>query len=202
VSRYIQGAIVRGELRPGEPITETSLSEMLETSRTPIREAFRILAAQGLVTIMPRKGVFVSKLSEDELEQIYAVRINLETMAMRAAVKFYPKEVLDAISRSLESQRQFLEEPNVSAYISENVKFHNVFTEYSGNAYLNQLLRNIEDRTLRYRVFSLRSPGRMEKSYQDHLYIRDFISDGRLGIAEQVLIEHILTSKNEIERQL
>ncbi|QSO54000.1 GntR family transcriptional regulator [Alicyclobacillus curvatus] len=199
VREMIQNAIVDGKLKPGQAITEMEISEMLDMSRTPVREAFRLLTAQGFLNIVPRKGVFVSKLSLDELEDMYAVRIELEAMAMRLAVNLHAEAVVGRLTENLSIQEECVAAKDVGRYIQENIRFHEVFSDLCGNSYLRTLIENIETSTLRYRAFSLRTlPGRMDASHRDHEFIRDFIRDGKLAIAEQVLRDHILVSKEQM----
>ncbi|QSO49345.1 GntR family transcriptional regulator [Alicyclobacillus mengziensis] len=203
VRQLIQTAIVEGTIEEGQAITEMEIAESLQVSRTPIREAFRLLAAQGYLTILPRKGVYVRQISVTELQEMYAVRIELESMAMRLAASSNPEEVVARLSRSLDTQSQCIHRSDVVGYIQENIKFHEVFSDLCGNGYLKSLVKAIEDHTLRYRVLSLRTlPGRMEVSYKDHVFIRDFIREGKLTIAEQVLREHILASRAQLEQRL
>jgi len=203
VRELIQNAIVDGRFQPGQPITEVAMSEMLNMSRTPIREAFRLLAAQGFLTIVPRKGVFVSKPSLGDLEDMYAVRIELEVMAMRLAVNLHPEAVMSRLSESLDIQEECVLSKDVGRYIQENIKFHEVFSQMCDNSYLRKLIDNIQTSALRYRAFSLRTlPGRMDASYRDHIFIGDFIRNGKLTIAEQALRDHILVSKNQMAELL
>lgn len=203
VRQLIQNAIVEGTIQEGQAITEMEVAESLQVSRTPIREAFRLLAAQGYLTIIPRKGVYVKQLSVTELQEMYAVRIELEAMTMRLAASSNPAEVVARLSRNLDMQSECIHRGNVVGYIQENIKFHEVFSDLCGNGYLKTLIKAIEDHTLRYRVLSLRTlPGRMEVSYKDHVFIRDFIREGKLTIAEQVLREHILASRAQLEQRL
>lgn len=202
VSDYIQNAIVRGELKPGESITEASIVEKLQVSRAPIREALRTLAVKGLVTVVPRKGVFVSTLSLKELEEIYSVRVNLECLALQFAITRHYDEVMRELRLSLQTQGALIEDGELSNYISENVHFHNVLTRHADNSFLASLLQNIEERTLRYRASSLRLPGRAMESYLDHRSLVRTLEIRDIEKAVKLLSNHILSSKEEIEAQI
>src|SRR5581483_8281538 len=86
VHTILQQRILDGVLRPGERIDLDAIAQELAVSRTPVRTALRQLESEGLVTIYPHRAVMVSELSADDLEQIYAVRIHLETLAAQMAV--------------------------------------------------------------------------------------------------------------------
>ena len=86
VHTILQQRILDGILRPGERIDLDAIAQELQVSRTPVRTALRQLESEGLVTIYPHRAVMVSELSADDLEQIYAVRIQLESLAAQMAV--------------------------------------------------------------------------------------------------------------------
>src|SRR5579872_2103319 len=104
VHTILQQRILDGILRPGERIDLDAIARELQVSRTPVRTALRQLESEGLVTIYPHRSVVVSELSADDLEQIYAVRIHLETLAARLAMQNLGDGVADemrAIQREL-----------------------------------------------------------------------------------------------------
>src|SRR5690554_1178101 len=202
VTQFIQNTIMSGELKPGEIIVESTVAKALGVSRAPVREAMRILEAKGLVTIVPRKGIFVAKLSITELDEIYSVRINLETMALKQAYTNNVDKVLDEMKQSLEVQKLSIEKKAITQYLQENINFHDIFINHSGNSYLVSLLQNIEEVTLRYRVSSLSLAGRMEKSFDDHWSLYQYLESGNLDKAQGVLERHILSSAEKMKEEL
>ena len=83
IARHLREAIIRGDLAPGERVNESRLTRELASSRSPVREAIRILAAEGLLTIEPHRGARVRPLSEDDLEEIFDVRLMIESHGLR-----------------------------------------------------------------------------------------------------------------------
>lgn len=201
VTQFIQNAIINGELKPGEIIVESLVAKELGISRAPVREAMRILEAKGLVNIVPRKGIFVAKLSVKELDDIYSVRINLECMALKQAFLANGEQLLREMKQSLELQQQAVEQHAVKEYLQENIKFHDIFISHSRNDYLVSLLMNIEELTLRYRVYSLNLTGRIDKSYQDHMDMYRKLEQGDLEGALKGLEEHILSSAEKMKTE-
>jgi DNA-binding GntR family transcriptional regulator len=199
VMQFIQNSIMSGELKPGEIIVESTVAKALGVSRAPVREAMRILEAKGLVTIVPRKGIFVAKLSITELDEIYGVRINLECMAMKQAYAINRDQLLLEMKQSLENQKKSIQKKAVTKYLQENIHFHDIFINLSGNSYLVSLLQNIEEVTLRYRVSSLSLAGRMEKSYDDHLSLYQHLEAGDLDKAQEALERHITSSAEKMK---
>ena len=99
---YLESAILTGRLKPRERLIEQELAEQLKMSRTPIREALRRLEERGLVRILPRRGALVSDISSAEVENIYAVRSHLESLAARLAAAHITPEGIERV-RELEA---------------------------------------------------------------------------------------------------
>lgn len=201
VTQFIQNAIINGELKPGELIVESTVARALGISRAPVREAMRHLEAKGLVNIIPRRGIFVAKLSRTELDNIYGVRINLECLALKQAFELNGDLILSAMKTSLDNQQRWVDSHAFKDYLQENIEFHNIFIAFSRNDYLVSLLMNIEELTLRYRVYSLHLAGRIEKSYQDHWAIYRHLTAGKVEAAQNVLADHISSSAEKMKAE-
>ena len=151
---------------------------------------------------MPRKGIIVAKLSITELDEIYGVRITLESMALKQAYLNNLDQVLTEMKHSLDRQKQSIERNAVTEYLQENIKFHDIFIHLSNNSYLVSLIQNIEEITLRYRVSSLSLAGRMEKSFNDHLALYNHLDSGNLKKAQEILEKHITSSATKLKEEL
>ena len=95
VFNTLRQAILRGELKPGERLMEIALSQRLGVSRTPVREAIRMLEQEGLVIMIPRKGAQVAEISEKDLKDVLEVRLGLEELAVRIACQRITEEELE-----------------------------------------------------------------------------------------------------------
>lgn len=128
--------IISGELRPGERLREVAISEKLNMSRTPVREAFRTLAAEGLVKLLPNRSVVVDELDESEAADVFGVLGALESLAAQQASQRMSKAQIDEIGRlQKELERQF-EEVDRSRYTETNRRVHELIVEGSGNTSL------------------------------------------------------------------
>ena len=138
----IRNAIVQGRLRPGDKIPEVELAEQLGVSRTPIREAIRILEQQGLVATRPKNGTYIARLDPDEARDSLLVRAALEELAVRQALERSSSEEWDAICASLDEIVQgmeaALERGDQVAAIELDTRFHTLLIESAGNAYLSR----------------------------------------------------------------
>ncbi|MEE9274003.1 MAG: GntR family transcriptional regulator [bacterium] len=192
VAEEIKEAILKGDLRPGDKLVETALTESLGVSRTPLREAFRELAAEGYITVIPHKGAYVSRLSEEEVLEIYAVLSVLEGLATRLATpklqKGKPGEEMLLLFEEMKRERG---RGDVEAYWRANRKFHRYVAETSGNQRLLDLLDSLRKQVLKTNVITLRYPGRLETSMVEHEEILKAIASGNAQEAERLIVRHI-----------
>ncbi len=192
VAEEIKEAIMKGVLQPGDKLVETSLTQSLGVSRTPLREAFRELAAEGYITVIPHKGAYVSALTEKEVLDIYALSSVLEGLATRLAAQNLQttedREKLQSLFGELKKQH---DRRDVDAYWAANRNFHQFIAEASGNQRLLNLIENLRRQILKTRVISLRYPGRLEGSMAEHEEILSAILAGEGRKAENLVIEHL-----------
>lgn len=192
VSEEIKEAIMKGVLKPGDKLVETSLTESLGVSRTPLREAFRELAAEGYITVVPHKGAYVSSLSENDVLDLYAISSVLEGLATRLAAQNIETEndrkKLQSLYDELKEQN---DKGNVDAYWAANRNFHQFIAEASGNPRLLGLIENMRRQILKTRVISMRYPERLENSMAEHKEILDAILASEGKKAETLVIGHL-----------
>jgi DNA-binding GntR family transcriptional regulator len=139
VVEAIRDAIVRGHLKPGDKIPEVELSEQLGVSRTPIREAIRILEQQGLVETRPKNGTYIAKLDPEQARHSLLVRAALEELAVRQALEQSADEwdtFCAALEEIVQGMRDALERGDPIAPIELDTRFHTLLIEASGNDYL------------------------------------------------------------------
>jgi len=173
----IREAILKGQLKPGEKVAEPELAERFGISRTPIREAFRQLESEGYLTVIPRKGAVVAQLSEQDIEEFYAIKSVLEGFAARmAALKMSDKEIerLEAINARLEELARL---GDVKTFFRVHNEFHELFIRAAGNEKLSDLIDQLVMKFNRSRMASLALPGRMEISVNEHRKIIQAFKD-------------------------
>src|SRR5438445_4793912 len=130
---HLREEILAGRLKPGAELAEVPLSEQLGVSRGPLREAIGRLAAEGLVTVRPRRGAVVRSLSKEEFLELYQVREALETMAVRLAVpKLEPDDVAQ-LEQLIEAMSGHAERDEVTEFFAANLAFHGRLFAASGN---------------------------------------------------------------------
>ncbi|MFA5701155.1 MAG: GntR family transcriptional regulator, partial [Desulfuromonas sp.] len=164
----IRDAILKGELKPGERVSEPDIAERYGISRTPIREAFRQLESEGYLTVIPRKGAVVAKHTEKDIEEFYSIKSVLEGYAAYlAAEKMTPKDLdkLEAINNRL---AKLSKSNDVKTFFRVHNEFHEYFIRAAGNQKLLEMIYQLLKKFEYLRVASLSIPGRMDISVQEH----------------------------------
>ena len=168
VHQHLRDEILANRLPPGTVLGEVALAASLGVSRGPVREALGRLAAEGLVTIRPRRGAVVSALTAEEFLEAYQVREALETLAMRLAVPRLGTEGVARLEAIVDEQRLHAEAGDVDAFFAANQAFHELIVETSGNRTLIEMHRQLVGHMGRYRMRSLDLRGSLKRSVGEH----------------------------------
>jgi DNA-binding GntR family transcriptional regulator len=155
---YLRQCILDGTLSPGTKLSQVTLSEQLGVSRTPLREVLRMLQEEGLVEIEPNQRTRVAGLDPQELDDIYASRILLETLALSMTVEQFDAAGRKEAKRLLASMRRAAKAGDFDAWFAAHADYHRLITAGAGEA-LQRQLRVYADRTIRYiRIYQLSDP--------------------------------------------
>lgn len=190
---YLKHAIIVDEIPPGSPLVELELSESLQMSRTPIREAMRQLETEGLVTTYPARGSFVTVLTPDDVQEIYELRLALELWALEHSIARITDEELDAL------QAAFEEGYRTGAWETlhnADRGLHDLITEKAWSRRLLMLLSLLNTQAERIRYQSARSLGRDDLSYREHLHIIQCIRERDLEKSRAALRTHLRSVAN------
>ncbi len=152
VFRTLRQAILRNELKPGERLMEIPLAKKLRVSRTPVREAIRMLELEGLVTTSPRRGAVVADITLTDLEDVLEVRLALEELAVRLVCRKRTNEQLANLRRLADAFQDSLRGEDVEACAQADMAFHDAICNATGNRRLIQILNNLREQMYRYRM--------------------------------------------------
>ena len=191
VHTHLREEILSGELPAGSELQEVALSKTLGVSRGPIREAIGRLAAEGLVTVRPRRGAVVRALSSDEFIEAYQVREALETMAVRLAVPKLTGDNVAALERGIDEMSACGASGDVQGFFEANTAFHLVFFDAAGNRMLTELYRHLRGQIDRHRLRSLELRGDVSRSIAEHKAILRAAKAGDVDRAVHLVSEHI-----------
>ncbi|HVQ95662.1 MAG TPA: GntR family transcriptional regulator [Mycobacteriales bacterium] len=191
VADALREAILDGALAPGAWLREAEVARELKVSRTPVRDAFRILAAEGLVNINANQGAVVSPMTSDDVLELYAVRESLEGLAARLAARRAPRTCLEAFAGLIPKMKEAGEKLASRELSRLNFEFHAVVRDAAGNRYLERSLRQVQNAARRFPDPTLDLPGRIEESIAEHVALADAISQGDVARAEKLAVEHM-----------
>jgi phosphonate utilization transcriptional regulator len=203
VLRELERRILGGELMPGSKLNEADLAAELRVSRGPVREAFRALEQTGLVRTEKNRGVFVRQVSLEEASEIYEVRAALEGMIGRLAAKRISPAQVDAIRAVVKKMHVVGRSRDAAAYYPLNVQFHELLCEAAGNRTLHANYRRVVNELDLYRRETIeRSAENIPVSTRDHEAIVNAVAKGDERLAERLLYEHVITSRERLHKAL
>lgn len=205
VFQTLREAILRGELRPGERLMELSLAAKLGVSRTPIREAIRMLEQEGLAVTVPRKGAEVARMTLKDMEDVLEIREALDELAVRLAIEKIAPEQLERLREVKNDFERNTMSGSVKKIAESDVKFHDIIYEAADNPKLVNLLSNFREQAYRYRVEYLKDADSYPVLIREHEAIVAAIETKDSKKATRAMHEHVanqaLAVKAVIEQQ-
>jgi DNA-binding GntR family transcriptional regulator len=156
IARVLSDRIIYLELEPGARIIEEELCAQLGVSRSPVREAFRMLEADGLVVRTARRGVRVGPMSRVDLDEVYACRVPLEGLAASEAARMADGVARSGLHAFIDEMRAALAAGEVRRFFDRNVAFLRAVHDASGNRTLIRIVAGLEKQSLRYRYLAHR----------------------------------------------
>ncbi len=191
VFRSLRQAIITGAIPPGERLMEIPLAKRLGVSRTPVREAIRMLELEGLVVMIPRRGAEVARITEKDLRDALEVRCALEELAVELACQRITEEGKAKIRAACQAFREAIATKQVPAIVEGDVKFHDVIIEAAQNQRLSMMTHNLREQVYRYRVEYVKDFDYHDVLVQEHDEITEAILSGDKERASMVMRKHI-----------
>jgi DNA-binding GntR family transcriptional regulator len=164
VEDHLRRAITQGLFSPGQHLSDRTLQNTFNVSRTVVREAVRQLEAEGLIETVPHRGSFVRRVSLEEVRQIYDVRCVLEALASKGFARNATMDQVEALAAVLDEIRALLDAPQSDQVVDLKHKFYAILLDGCGNAYVEQMLGQILNRNMQLRRTSLSAPGRLVRT--------------------------------------
>lgn len=202
VYNIIKADILNGVIKPGEKLHEKEISKNLNVSRSPVREALKELAGEGLVENIPNKGTFVKKLEEKEIMDLFDLRVILEQYAMKKTVKEASDEDLKELDEIYERLEESHTKDAFNEYIKVDTELHNMFFQLSGNLAVLNIVENITTLLQPFRVMSLFDKKRFDDSLTEHKNMVDGLKERNYKKAWQYNSLHLRLAKEEVLRQI
>lgn len=196
VYQYVKQAIVQGMYKSGERIIERELADQLNVSRTPIREALFRLESQGFVKTLPRKGVIVSKLSPEEIIEIFTILAALESLAMKLAAHKAEPSHREELKQIIEEIDQALTKSNFDQVDWRfHFKINDVICRAAQSPRLTQMLDGLSDYIRAFVQLGYELPGRLRKAMDEHRDLAKAVYNGEGELAESLTKIHLENSK-------
>ena len=186
VYEILKEMILSDEFKNEIKLNEVQIATKLEVSPTPVREAFRMLAADGIVEIIPWKGVFIKKYSIEEIEEAYQCREVLERLAVKLCINIIPKDEIEKLLKVLKGNHDTIEER-----IKVSNEIHNMIIEYSNNKRLKNLITQLNDILIYDRRLSAYDGIRGKQIDQEHKLILKALKERNENAAIFYMKEHI-----------
>ncbi|MGD1975821.1 MAG: GntR family transcriptional regulator [Desulfobacterales bacterium] len=193
VSKILSEAILEGVLEGGQKLVEMEIQEMFGISRSPLREAIRDLEKKGLVTIIPRKGAFVRRVTVKDIEDIFPVRAKLEALAAGLAHPNISPEDLDEMKDILDRMQADVKTSDTKSYWRHHAIFHEIFINASRNQVLIETLSRLRLHSLWYRFSYKYYEENLEKQYLIHEKIYKLFANRKANVEklEKLVHDHI-----------
>ncbi|MCM1083871.1 MAG: GntR family transcriptional regulator [Clostridium sp.] len=191
VFRALRNAIVQGEFQPGERLMEVTIANKLGVSRTPVREAIRMLELEGLVVMIPRKGAEVANITVKDLKDALEVRMAIEALSVRLACERIDETGKEELKQVCIAFREAINSKLVPAIVEADEAFHNTIYKLSQNPRLINIAQNLREQVYRYRVEYVKDFSYHDNLVTEHDQITNAILLGDKDTAERIMNEHI-----------
>jgi DNA-binding GntR family transcriptional regulator len=195
VLQYLRVHIITCDFAPGEKLNEPELSSRLGISRSPLREAFRVLQNEDLIANFPRKGCYVTDISLEKCKEIYEIREMIECFSVDLLEARGIRELPEVASVLEKTAHLQMPDANVASdkfdYLRAIADVHIKLVEAAGNTRLDQFFNSIFPSLARYQSMYTYVPGLMDRSHEEHKRILNLITMGKYQKAKDLLRAHI-----------
>ncbi|WP_226619167.1 GntR family transcriptional regulator [Cytobacillus firmus] len=191
---YLKKLILEGEYQAGDRLVERELAAKLNISRTPIREALFRLESQGFVKTVPRKGVVISNISEDEVLEVFTILSSLEVLAVKLAAQRMDSGTQQELDLKIKELIE-LSEQDEENFNSEHIQMNRLINKASKSPKLYEILSGLIDFIHMAANMGYETPGRRKDSLKEHIDIMKALRDKDAEIAEYLMRIHIENSK-------
>ena len=192
---YLRKVIIEHELAPGSPVVEQEISNHLEISRTPVREALRQLEIEGLLQVNPVRGYYVTEINVLDVIEIFDLRLALELLALKTSIYKITPDEIEEVEAELARLNENCSPEN---FYDSDRHLHDLITHTSCNHRLVYFLSIINSQVERFRYIASMKPERLQHSREEHEEILKYIKEHDFEKAEAALTLHINHVKESV----
>lgn len=171
----IKQLIINGEFESNQMLSENRLCSMLDMSRTPIRNALKMLEAQDFITIAPKQGIIIREVSAKRHAEIWELRKILEEYVVRKMVPVFTSSDIEFLKKCLTDQEEALSKGDAHAFLESDMKMHMFLFESYDNVLIKNVMTNVREMVYLAAQKALSKPGRMDTTLQEHRTLIDAI---------------------------
>lgn len=195
----IRDLIESGTLEPGARVNAEELAESLQISRTPVRDALQDLKTEGLVEILPRRGIFVRRISRDEVHDVYEIKLSIEPVAAGWAAERgddADREKLTSLVEELTASATTSDVKSCAGWVDE---IHNLLFQMARSDVLSDVYRVFHARVKLLRHLNMGQPGRLEASVEQHRTVVQHVVKGESREARDAMHRHMLDAATSVQ---
>ena len=190
--------LVEGRIAPGAKLNERTLSEQLRVSRTPLREAIKLLAAEGLVDLLPNRGAIAVKLTETDVLNTFEVLAELEGMSGELAARRISDEKLSEFRALHYEMLACFERQELSGYYRLNAQIHTLINEAAGNPVLTGAYKSINARVQSLRFRTNQNAAKWKRAIQEHDVMLEAMTAHDAAAMRQILVQHLNNKRDSV----
>ncbi|MBP5224831.1 MAG: GntR family transcriptional regulator [Lachnospiraceae bacterium] len=202
VYRILRDEICQGVYPAGYWLQEAELTEHLQVSRSPVREAMRQLVSDGLLIEIPNKGVFVKKFTIKDIEEIYDLRVLLESYAIYHSAGHMTTSRTEKLLSLLEAFETTYKTGDREAYTAVDEDLHTSIVRFTDNSLVNDIYERVHSMNQQFRVMSLMDERRFRESLDEHRAIIHALVTGDVHTADAIDRHHLMLACEAIRKQL
>ena len=196
VFQTLRAAILKGELEPGERLMEIHLANKLGVSRTPVREAIRMLEQEGLAVTIPRRGAHVAKMTEKDLQDVLEIRDVLDALAATNACQHMTDELYAELEAAMDDFEKAIAGKDVRSIVEADEKFHNVIYKAADNPKLDQMVQNLKEQMYRFRYEYVKDKADYDNLIREHSKIMEGLQKRDVDYVRDAMHTHL---KNQVD---
>lgn len=199
---FVKARIMNLDLKPGQYITDSQIADELSISRTPVRDALRLLEHEGFLVSKARRGWKVYSLLLEDIHEIFDIKVVLEGMITRRAAECDDEEKRAALRDAMERMKQAAAANDDEAWRQADIELHDTIFSMCSNERAARIIRNINEQWWRVRIGFLAMQGRIQRSSPEHEAIVESILAGNGEEAEHLMRVHLNNVREELVRLL
>lgn len=198
VFQTLRDAILKGKLKPGERLMEMHLANKLGVSRTPIREAIRMLEKEGLAVTVPRKGAMVANMTEKDLENVLEIRDALDELSVRTACMRATDEDFSNLKKAMGAFEKACKGNDVRLIVDRDEKFHDIIYRMTDNEKLIEIIGNLREQMYRYRYEYVKDRANYSVLVDEHKKILDGLKERNVDFVQNIMHQHLANQVNAV----